>query len=549
MRFSGHLGVARGYRPVVRDQQFLLPPNMIDWLPEDHLVWFVIAVVEQLDTTAFHGNRKLGGAGRQAYDPDMLLALLIYAYASGERSSRRIERLCIDHVAFRVLCAQDAPDHTSIARFRAEHQDAFTGLFAQVLALCSAAGMVRVGVVSIDGSKIAANASRGANRSPESVQREVERICGQIAETVVSEAVATDAAEDAEQDCQSGGGGGQGRDGLPEEFASHSGRAANIAKAVSELNRRRDADVQADAADHAAAEEYLARIQAGGPVGRSPGNVDPVRYHRARIARAQNRIDEVDGVKGAAGAKARKDARFALKTAQKALDKVLADIAAGHQPDLRGNAARQRDRRASRAHARGGMADPVNTTDPDSRLMLEGSTGGSVQAYNAQFAVTDDHCILGVHTSQDANDTHCYVPAITAATKQAGALGKQIGLVLMDSGYFTDENLTAAGPERLIAPGKNRDLYADAREDPTDGPPPPDLAPKDAMRHRLRNPANAERYKRRGATVEPVFAHLKDQIKLRRFCRRGLAAVTAELHLAATVINLMRLHTSAQPTA
>ncbi|MEW2479049.1 transposase, partial [Mycobacterium sp. NPDC049093] len=111
--------MARGYRPVARDQEFLLPPNMVDWLPEDHLVWFVIEVVEQLDTTAFHTNRKLGRAGRRAYDPDMLLALLIYAYASGQRSSRRIEQLCSDHVAFRVLCAQDAPDHTSIARFRA----------------------------------------------------------------------------------------------------------------------------------------------------------------------------------------------------------------------------------------------------------------------------------------------------------------------------------------------------------------------------------------------------------------------------------------------
>ncbi|OLP00082.1 hypothetical protein BVU76_22140 [Mycolicibacterium porcinum] len=191
-----------------RDQRFLLPPDMIDWLPEDHLVWFVIEVVEQLDTTAFHANRKLGGAGRRAYDPDMLLALLIYAYASGERSSRRIERLCSDHVAFRVLCAQDCPDHTSIARFRAAHQDAFTGLFAQVLALCSAAGMVKVGVVSIDGSKIAANASRGANRSPESVQREVERISHQIAQTVVSEAVAIDAAEDAEDDQLGDGGDG-----------------------------------------------------------------------------------------------------------------------------------------------------------------------------------------------------------------------------------------------------------------------------------------------------------------------------------------------------
>lgn len=537
--------MARRYRPVDRDQQFLLPPDMIDWLPEDHLVWFVIEVVEQLDTTVFHANRKLGGAGRQAYDPDMLLALLIYAYASGERSSRRIEKLCSDHVAFRVLCAQDAPDHSSIARFRAAHHDAFTGLFAQVLALCSTAGMVKVGVISIDGSKIAANASRGANRSADSVGREVERISRQIAQTVVSEAVATDAAEDAEHDREPGGG-GPGGDGLPEQFARHSGRAANIARAVTELNRRREADAHADAADREAAEDYLVQVRAGGPVGRPPENVDLVRYHQARIDRARNRIAAVEGVKGAAASRIRRDARAKAKAAQKALGKVEADIAAGHWPPLRGKAAQRRDLRARRAHARGAPADPVNTTDPDSRLMLEGSGGGSVQAYNAQFAVTDDHCILGVHISQDANDTGCYLPTIAEATTQADALGKQIGLVLMDSGYFSDENLTAAGPQRLIAPGKNRDLHTAARDNPTDGPPPPELAPKDAMRHRLRRPDNAQRYKRRGATVEPVFGHLKDQIKLRRFSRRGLPAVTAELHLAAAVINLLRLH-NAQP--
>lgn len=172
--------MARSYRPVIRDQEFLLPPNMADWLPEDHLVWFVLDVVDQLDTTVFHAGRRTGGVGRQGYDPDMLLALLVYAYAVGERSSRRIERLCVDHVAFRVLCGQDGPDHSTIARFRAEHEEGFADLFAQVLQLCAAAGMVKVGVVSIDGTKIAANASKGANRSRDAVREEARRIAAGI---------------------------------------------------------------------------------------------------------------------------------------------------------------------------------------------------------------------------------------------------------------------------------------------------------------------------------------------------------------------------------
>ena len=132
--------------------------------------------------------------GRQGIDPDMLLALLIYAYAVGERSSRRIERLCVDHVAFRVVCGQDAPDHTTIARFRAEHQDAFADVFAQVLRLCAAAGMVKVGMVSIDGTKIAANASRAANRSRDGGA--ATRHSGSPDE-IVAEAARVDAAEDA----------------------------------------------------------------------------------------------------------------------------------------------------------------------------------------------------------------------------------------------------------------------------------------------------------------------------------------------------------------
>jgi len=120
--------VAKGFRPVDRDQQFLLPPDMRHWLPADHLVWFVLDAVAGLDLTGFRARRRLGGAGRAAYDPVMLLGVLIYAYAVGQRSSRQIERLCLTDVAFRIACAQDAPDHATIARFRAEHERALDGL-------------------------------------------------------------------------------------------------------------------------------------------------------------------------------------------------------------------------------------------------------------------------------------------------------------------------------------------------------------------------------------------------------------------------------------
>src|ERR687888_975777 len=116
--------MAKRYRPVDRDQPFLFPPDMREWLPAEHPVWLVITVVgDHLDTSVFHARRRTGGAGAAGYDPDMLLTLLIWAYANGITSSRRIERLCQQDVAFRVVCAGHVPDHVTVARFRQQFAD------------------------------------------------------------------------------------------------------------------------------------------------------------------------------------------------------------------------------------------------------------------------------------------------------------------------------------------------------------------------------------------------------------------------------------------
>jgi transposase len=508
----------------------LLPADMADWLAGDHLVWFVLDVVEQLDTSAFHVARRTGGVGRAGYDPDMLLALLIFSYASGQRSSRLIERLCADHVAYRVLCAQDPPDHTTIARFRAEHDGAFTDVFAQVLRLCAQAGLVQVGVIAIDGTKIAANASKSANRSQQWVREQARR----IAEAAVSEAAAVDAAEDAAEAAAGPGA------GPPPELGTRAGRAAAIKKAMEQIARHDARHAEADAADQARQERYLRRIEAGEVVGGSaPAGVDQVRLWQARIAREQQRLAALIDVRGTAEAQQRSAIRRAIRKAQAALQDAQHEQAAG-LVDRRGSAARAR---ASDQARRGPKVGPVvNLTDPEARLMVEGSGGGSVQGYNGQIVCSDDHLVIGVHVSQDANDLHCWEPALAAATTQTNALGKTIGLALADNGYFTEANLTSPGPDRLIAVGRGRDVHHDAKQHPTHGPPPPNSTPIEAMRHTLRNPDHMQRYKRRSATVEPVIGQLKDRIGLRRFARRGLTAVTAELHLAAAALNLTRLH-------
>src|SRR5919198_1479928 len=130
-----------------REQAFLMPPSVRDWLPEDHLAWFTLDTVEELDLSIFYADYRDDGHGRPAHDPQMMVALLLYAYARGERSSRRIERRCVEDVATRVITANQAPDHTTIARFRVRHERALGELFGQVLGLCADAGLVRVGVV------------------------------------------------------------------------------------------------------------------------------------------------------------------------------------------------------------------------------------------------------------------------------------------------------------------------------------------------------------------------------------------------------------------
>jgi transposase len=164
-----------------RDQELLLPPSLREWLPEDHLAWFVLDAVEEMDLTAFYGAYREDGWGRAAFEPQMMVALLLYSYAVGERSSRGIERRCREDIAFRVITANQVPDHATIARFRARHERALADTFAQVLALCAKAGLVSVGVVALDGSLLAGNASPGATRTYASIREEVERMLAEAA--------------------------------------------------------------------------------------------------------------------------------------------------------------------------------------------------------------------------------------------------------------------------------------------------------------------------------------------------------------------------------
>src|SRR5215212_546978 len=177
--------MAQNFVACDREQELLLPPSLREWLPEDHLAWLVLEAVGELDLSAFYRAYRDDGHGRAALDPAMMVALLLYAYAIGVRSSRAIERRCREDVAFRVIAANQAPDHATVARFRARHEHAIAELFGQVLGLCARAGLVELGVVAVDGTKIAAAATHHATRSYEQIAREI-----------LEQAARIDAAED-----------------------------------------------------------------------------------------------------------------------------------------------------------------------------------------------------------------------------------------------------------------------------------------------------------------------------------------------------------------
>ena len=209
-----------------REQSFLMPPDVREWLPPGHLAWFVIDAVEEMDLEPFYAAYRLDGRSRPPYDPAMVVAVLLYAYSRGIRSSRVIERACEEDVAFRVLAAQQRPDHATIARFLERHQDAIAGLFGEVLTLCSRSGLAKVGVIAVDGTKVHANASRDQNRD-----------YNQLAREIVEVAKAVDAAEDELH--------GEARgDELPPEFATAQGRRGWLREAKQRLEAERAANPQ-----------------------------------------------------------------------------------------------------------------------------------------------------------------------------------------------------------------------------------------------------------------------------------------------------------------
>jgi transposase len=265
------------FYPLNRDQMFLLPISIKDWLPGDDLAWFLLDAVGQMDLARFYARYRADGKGGVAFEPSMMVALLLYAYCEGERSSRRIEKLCVRDVAFRIIAANQMPDHVTIARFRREHTEALTGLFLDVLRLCKEAGLAKVGVLAIDGTKIKANASLEANRTHEGLSREIARI--------LEEAEKVDAEEDRRFGADRRG------DELPAELRDRAGRLERLKEAKARLEK--------EAAEEAAAKErHIVKLETDAAErgekkrGRKPIPPDPTpdKEAKANVTDPESRI-------------------------------------------------------------------------------------------------------------------------------------------------------------------------------------------------------------------------------------------------------------------
>jgi transposase len=540
--------MAKRYRPVDRDQPFLFPPDMREWLPEDHPVWLVIRVVEgHLDTSAFHARRKTGGPGTAGYDPDMLATVLVWAYAHGITSSREIERLCRTDVAFRVICAGNLPDHSTVARFRGDFPEAAGEFFAQVLIVCARLGMGRLGTVALDGMKIGASASKAANRTEEGLRK--------LAEQAVAAHAAADAAEDELF--------GEGRRGdeVPEQAWSPRSRDERIRAALAGLEAERRA---AKAQEEAKAEAFRERQRSGQRTGRSPASaaVELAEEKLARVMAAQQaRIDDWQARNAASLAETGKPAPNPPR--QPASEHCRVKDAAAQVEAARARAAEPERRAAEREAARKGPGPVRNITDPDSRLMpVRG--GGFIQGYNTENVTSQDELIIATELTGDPVDMAWFEPMMQAAQDAADLIeahrpapgpgpdpgsGSQdggIAMALADAGYCSEANLTCPGPDRLIAVGKHRDLEKAARG----GDSGPDWGGPavQAMRERLKTPDGIEAYRQRGHIAETPHGHIKHNMGIRQLSVRGKAKASAEWAFICAIHNLFKAITAGHLT-
>ena len=281
------------FRPIDRDTGFLLPPSVDEWLPDRHLARFVVEVIDGLDLRGMSGSYR--GSGSASYHPALLLGLMVYGYATGVLSSRKLERATFDSVAFRFIVANEHPDHDTIAAFWRRFLKEIEGLFVQVLMLARETGVLKLGTVAIDGTKIRANASRHRALSYEHAGKIEAQLKQEVSE-LMAKAEAADQADIP--------------DGMsiPHELALREARLAKIAQARATIAARAKARYEAEQAEHEA--KLAARAAKQAATGRKPGGKSPAPPTKGPHPTAQVNLTDEDSqimpVAGSTNATSRK---------------------------------------------------------------------------------------------------------------------------------------------------------------------------------------------------------------------------------------------------
>ncbi len=487
------------YRSWQPDRTYLLPPSTRDWLPEDHLAAFLLDVLDQLDLSAIEAViQEADPRGEKPYSPRMLVTLLLYGYSTGVYSSRRLAQATWSDIGARVIAAEEHPHFTTINRFRLDHHEALAGLFLQVLQLCHAAGLVKLGQVAVDGTKIQANASKHKAMSYERMKEREERLKTEVA-ALLAKAAATDGVEDAQF--------GPDSDGIsiPDELRRRESRLKRIGEAKAALEREaaeaRRVELEAQA--------ERARLQAAASSDASE------REKLERRAEARDRAAEKVGGFGAEGIPGRESG--------------LPFHTVPHETDGSPKPKAQR-----------------NFTDPESRIMHSG--GGFLQGFNAQIAVDEERQVIvaQILTNQPPDCEHLR-PVLEQVRRNLGAFPAQ---ATADAGYWSDANGQYCEDNKI-------DAYISTRrrrhEEPVDGtepstPPPPGGRTEAglAMEVKVTSPEGRKVYAKRKWTVEPVFGQTKEARGFRRFKLRGLGKARSEFALVCTAHNLLKLWRNAE---
>jgi transposase len=458
------------------------------------LAYFVLDLVEDLELGEIERAIQAKDArGERPYAPRMMAALWLYAYAVGVFSSRKLERATFEDVPFRVIAAGEHPHFTTLNEFRAAHRSALASLFHQILRECMSAGLVKLGHVAIDGTKMKANASKHKAMSYDRMQADDERLTGEI-DRFMAMADATDAAEDAQY------GVGQQPQDLPAELRRREDRRAKIREVRAALKRE---TATAKAAQLSAQADEL-RAKAEDPA-TSPKKHDEF---MTRAAKHDQQVGDLD-------------------------DDDEGPPPPGPDDDLPRN---------TPPSTPDGVPKPKaqrNFTDPESRIMLR--DGAFIQAYNAQIAVDEGgQIIVAAAVSNQGPDYEYFVPMLNRIVDNCSAVPERI---TGDAAYFGEENVRAAehmGSEPFIAVSKHR-----RDESPDDDAPVlPNLRTETRARMlaTLHSPRGRAAYARRKATVEPVFGQIRACRGFHHFSFRGLFKSRCEWMLVCLTHNLLKLY-------